>query len=539
MRLQQLSGLLATVVVSVACSSSSPPAGPSSAGGASSICPAGSERCACYGNGTCDEGLQCLSDLCVAGTSGGSTDADGAAPTGGTATSTGGVTAVAETLSSGGTPSTGGSMGTRGTLVFRIPAATGGTTHTGGTTSVGGTEAAGGATQTGGTTSVGGTKAAGGTSPNGTTTAAGGTKSTGGATAGTAGAASCTINSEIYSSGDSNPSNSCQTCQPAISTKNWVALSEGASCDAGKVCASGNCKSGCWIGSAYYASGANHGPCQSCQPATSTTKWTSDSTSCGCTGSLESIQSSTGLCVAKMAPIASARGTYSIDATEVTRGQYDLWLATNPALPGSTDDNCSYVASYVEQSSAGILWVAPGDDAAHYPVADVDWCDAYAYCKGVGKRLCGAINGGTNAFANASDAGQSQWYAACSSGGVDIYPYGETFSAQTCDGEGYIGKGIFVLLDPVRVGSATNCVTSTTGFAGAYDLSGNVSEWEDCCTGNGSESPCVVRGGNYASPATASGGLLSIDLDDLTCGSAVISARSYAANTVGFRCCSP
>jgi hypothetical protein len=27
--------------------------------------PAGSERGACYGNGTCDDGLQCLSDLCV------------------------------------------------------------------------------------------------------------------------------------------------------------------------------------------------------------------------------------------------------------------------------------------------------------------------------------------------------------------------------------------------------------------------------------------------------------------------------------------
>jgi hypothetical protein len=28
-------------------------------------CPAGSERCACYGNQTCDDGLECLSDLCV------------------------------------------------------------------------------------------------------------------------------------------------------------------------------------------------------------------------------------------------------------------------------------------------------------------------------------------------------------------------------------------------------------------------------------------------------------------------------------------
>jgi hypothetical protein len=29
-------------------------------------CPAGAERCACYGNDTCNDGLECLSELCVA-----------------------------------------------------------------------------------------------------------------------------------------------------------------------------------------------------------------------------------------------------------------------------------------------------------------------------------------------------------------------------------------------------------------------------------------------------------------------------------------
>ncbi len=106
----------------------------------------------------------------------------------------------------------------------------------------------------------------------------------------------------------------------------------------------------------------------------------------------------TGLCVATKVPIAapSANNNYSIDATEVTKGQYDLWLATNPALPASTDANCGYVKTYAEQASGGTLYT--GTDAVHHPVADVDWCDAYAYCKGVGKRLCGAIGGGTNAY---------------------------------------------------------------------------------------------------------------------------------------------
>ena len=74
----------------------------------------------------------------------------------------------------------------------------------------------------------------------------------------------------------------------------------------------------------------------------------------GCTGSFEMIHSGTGLCVAKTVAISGpvANSDYDIDVTEVTKGQYDAWLATNPALPPSTDTNCGYVASYAEQGTA-------------------------------------------------------------------------------------------------------------------------------------------------------------------------------------------
>ena len=39
-------------------------------------CPEGSETCACYGNGTCDDGLECRSDLCVELDDGDSSDDD-------------------------------------------------------------------------------------------------------------------------------------------------------------------------------------------------------------------------------------------------------------------------------------------------------------------------------------------------------------------------------------------------------------------------------------------------------------------------------
>ncbi len=62
----------------------------SSTGGVSeSPCPAGTERCICYGNGTCNAGLVRGSNLCVAlGADGGATGFGGAGgnATGGTAT---------------------------------------------------------------------------------------------------------------------------------------------------------------------------------------------------------------------------------------------------------------------------------------------------------------------------------------------------------------------------------------------------------------------------------------------------------------------
>jgi hypothetical protein len=101
---------LANVLASLALVSCSSNAGKPT-GSDAGDCPTGAEACPCYGNKTCDVGLTCASNLCVA-----LTGAGGSSGTGGSASSTGGATGVGGSISTGagGAISTGGATGAGG-----------------------------------------------------------------------------------------------------------------------------------------------------------------------------------------------------------------------------------------------------------------------------------------------------------------------------------------------------------------------------------------------------------------------------------------
>jgi len=77
---------------------------------------------------------------------------------------------------------------------------------------------------------------------------------------------------------------------------------------------------------------------------------------------------------------------FCIDTTEVTRSQYEVWLATSPSTSGQISD-CTCNDSYESSCPWGDPEWPPGSQGDH-PVVCVDWCDAYAYCQAVGKHLC-------------------------------------------------------------------------------------------------------------------------------------------------------
>jgi formylglycine-generating enzyme required for sulfatase activity len=195
---------------------------------------------------------------------------------------------------------------------------------------------------------------------------------------------------------------------------------------------------------------------------------------------------------------------YCIDEAEVTQADYAAWLATKPSAAAQAP-----ACAWNEDFAPRCEWppAGTGDRA----VVCVDWCDAAAYCRGVGKRLCGRIGGGANAF-EAWMSPSGQWFTACEGRVPEA-------ARERCNGL-HRGKR--------RVGEGPakeRCVTSD----GAADLLGNVWEWEDSCIGSdGRSDRCRLRGGSFLSAAAY-----------LTCRQPAEGERAMVSNDIGFRCCAP
>jgi sulfatase modifying factor 1 len=202
---------------------------------------------------------------------------------------------------------------------------------------------------------------------------------------------------------------------------------------------------------------------------------------------------------------------FCIDSTEVTREAYRYWLENGPEVLAA--DGCQSDASF----GPNCHWNVDGD----LPATCVDWCDAEAYCRATGKRLCGRIGEGSASYdTDYDDASASEWFAACSSGGKYDYPYGDTHVGGAC-----------AEFELVGIASTTECHAPSAPYDCVVDLSGNVQEWDDSCTDATEAASCRLRGGGFNVPKTPS---------DFACAADASAPRTGAANGyigIGFRCC--
>jgi formylglycine-generating enzyme required for sulfatase activity len=231
---------------------------------------------------------------------------------------------------------------------------------------------------------------------------------------------------------------------------------------------------------------------------------------------------------------ASGGGAYCIDQYEVTYAQYEVFWSANPDFSLS---ECSWNTGTGKYTPAA-HWPAPTQNYGKtYPVRSIDWCDAWAYCKYSGKRLCGKQGGGSVPYASFADASQSQWTNACNGGGVSVYSYGSSYDKSLCVGSDFLyqeGTGpIFTAAGAPYPGVRSYSTFPAQKCQGAapnlFDMTGNVGEWEDSCDATaGASDNCHIRGGGYKEQGAA-----------VACNVSRTSARNATPEDVGIRCCYP
>lgn len=225
-------------------------------------------------------------------------------------------------------------------------------------------------------------------------------------------------------------------------------------------------------------------------------------------------------CPSGPGPTMVSIGDTCVDSTEVTREQYDAWLATSPstsAQPAACDWNLAFTPDPTCMASPDVCTA----DCGSHPQVCVDWCDASAYCAYAGKRLCAGYPAAmTDAWANPDKA---ELYEACTAGTGESYPYGSGNIAGACN-DAQTGNA-----STVAVGSLADCGRDHANGR-IFDTTGNVWEWEGACGADaGADDPCRARGGSYSEASVSN----TCDEVDNTL------ARSATASNVGFRCCGP
>jgi hypothetical protein len=176
-------------------------------------------------------------------------------------------------------------------------------------------------------------------------------------------------------------------------------------------------------------------------------------------------------------------------------------------------------------SSLATNWPTPVDGMETLPVVGMALCHAWSYCIWAGKRLCSSIGGPDAGRATAGDDLTNEWIYACQNGTHAFqFSYGPTYVAGACnvpDPEAGIEGG--AAFAPGGFAACRGALDG--GFAAIFDMSGNVSEYDDYSSSyDSSASSTRSRGGSWQFPNGA-------------CSQTIGFGSLSGFGDVGFRCC--
>lgn len=205
-----------------------------------------------------------------------------------------------------------------------------------------------------------------------------------------------------------------------------------------------------------------------------------------------------------MVRITTPTGSYCMDVNEVTVAQMEAYDGATPSAPAGLPSKCAAVWDHWYPRDVGI-------DKSE-PAINTNWCQAWAYCRWAGKRLCRSID--TKAAISAANS-ELGW--ACGQGATKSpRPYGTTYVKGTCDVES--GRST-----PIAITTTPACHGTTAPYDKVLNLIGSAEEWSEECP---DATSCLARGGYFGHASNVA-----------VCAYEFKYALGAQFASLGFRCC--
>ena len=201
---------------------------------------------------------------------------------------------------------------------------------------------------------------------------------------------------------------------------------------------------------------------------------------------------------------------YCMDERETTVAEYTTFMKEAQADPKTQPKECDWNDSFEPDTYDPQLDYPPSGCSItswdtlkanpSFAMGCVDFCDAFAYCKWAGKRLCGKVGGdGTKLLitdypttgSSIATTVSGEWYGACSQGGTTKYAYGDTRDPNKCiETEVYKAQGS-ASLDVTK--TTSECHGTSEPYSSIRDMHGSAAEWGNVCNTHN----CLKSGTSY------------------------------------------